>query len=69
MIIRIAAPVAWLATSTACATTEPGWSGNGATPFGTAERLCHAEATAQPSEARDAAFLGCMQRQGWTRGG
>lgn len=51
-----------------CATTEPGWTGTDATPFGEAEAACTAS-TASDEDAvqRDRAFVDCMAGKGWTR--
>lgn len=52
----------------ACATTQPGWTGSGATAFETAEALCRSRAReVRNPEAREAAFLVCMSEHGWTR--
>ena len=53
-----------------CATTEPGWTGSGATPFGRAEEACRAEASyglATEDQQREQLFVGCMARYGWTQ--
>jgi hypothetical protein len=52
----------------ACATNEPGWTGSGAAPFGSAQAECEGQldGTAAGSE-RDAAFQACMAARGWTR--
>ena len=52
----------------ACATYEPGWSGQGAEPFDQARAACENSAAtySDPSE-RDEAFTQCMAEKGWTR--
>ena len=56
-------------TVAGCATTyAPGWEGEGATPFDTAEALCREEAqAAEPGADREQVFERCMARHGWTR--
>lgn len=52
----------------ACTTTQPGWTGSGATPLETAEALCRSRAReVRNPEAREAAFLVCMSEHGWSR--
>lgn len=51
----------------ACATSEPGWTGNGAIPFGQAEEACLARSTGSPDQAARAAYEACMRDHGWTR--
>ena len=47
---------------------DRGWSGEGATPFDTAQATCDAEAAPKPAgRDREAAFDACMARHGWTR--
>ena len=59
--------IAALALAGCAATTEPGWEGDQATPFDTAEALCREEAQAeQPGADRDQTFERCMARHGWT---
>ncbi|KUO49596.1 MAG: hypothetical protein APF78_05085 [Sphingomonadales bacterium BRH_c3] len=54
---------------TACATTEPGWSGQGATPFGEAKAACESSTAGIDGEvARHDAMTDCMASKGWTRG-
>lgn len=69
MIRNIGALALLSAALAGCATSEPGWTGSGATPFATAEALCRSRAreVRQP-DAREAAFRVCMSEQGWTRG-
>lgn len=51
-----------------CATTEPGWTGQGAVPFGEAERDCLMTTGTMPEGGeRQAAFEECMAGKGWTR--
>jgi 8-oxo-dGTP pyrophosphatase MutT (NUDIX family) len=51
-----------------CATTEPGWTGQGAVPFGEAESACKTATEGVTEEAaRKAAFEECMDGKGWTR--
>lgn len=52
----------------ACATTDPGWSGEGAVPFDTAQVECRAEVASASAEMRESRFEACMARRGWTRG-
>lgn len=47
----------------ACATSDPGWTGEGATPFDTAQTNCEIETENQ----NNAAFEACMASNGWTR--
>jgi len=54
----------------ACASiSHPGWNGNGAVPFDTAEFACQDSVVNIPDEAqRNAAFYDCMAEKGWTQG-
>ena len=53
----------------ACASVrDRGWSGEGATPFDTAQATCDAEAAPRPAgREREAAFDACMAGHGWKR--
>lgn len=52
-----------------CAIThDPGWQGQNASPFATAEAACNEEAAQNPG-AQELTFRNCMTRHGWTRGG
>lgn len=52
----------------ACATTEPGWTGEGAVPFDRALAECQDEVNDIAREAeRNAALEECMAAKGWTR--
>ena len=57
-----------IAMLSACATYEPGWSGQGAEPFEEALADCQRTAaeTSDP-DARDAVLVRCMAEKGWTR--
>lgn len=68
MMSRIIPTLLCLFSMAACATTEAGWSGSGATPFGRAQQICEQEA-GPPPDASNPAFVACMERQGWKRGG
>lgn len=63
-VIRKLAVVTAIAALAACATTsEGGWTGQGAEPFGAAQAACR-----QQSEGQDAAaFEACMASKGWRR--
>lgn len=51
-----------------CATQhEPGWQGNNAHPFGTADSICTSEAKAVAKVERDMAYRSCMLRHGWSQ--
>lgn len=63
---RIVPTLLCLFSMAACATTEAGWSGSGATPFGRAQEICKQETA--PTDAFKPAFVACMERQGWKRG-
>jgi hypothetical protein len=68
MRIPTAALFASLLFAQGCVSThDAGWQGQNATPFGTAEVLCNAEADQNPG-AKEMAFRTCMGRHGWTRG-
>ena len=70
--MRAVAPVGALlaaaVSASACATTEPGWEGQGAEPFDAARAACEAE-TATVASDREAAFEACMNARGWSRPG
>ena len=53
----------------ACASLhDRGWSGEGATPFDTAQATCDAKTRDLPAgEQREDAFDACMQENGWKR--
>jgi len=53
----------------ACATdASRGWSGEGATPFDTAQADCDAKSRGLPAgEQREKAFDACMAEHGWKR--
>lgn len=57
-----------LALGACAATHEPGWQGNDASAFGTAETLCQGEAADVVGSERDFVFRACMARHGWTPG-
>jgi hypothetical protein len=64
MILLLAA----LGVLSGCAThRDPGWQGNDAHPFGTADSICQSEANATARVERDMVYRGCMTRHGWTR--
>ena len=52
-----------------CATSSSrGWSGQGATPFDTAQADCDAKSRDLPAgEQREKAFDACMAEHGWKR--
>lgn len=52
----------------ACATSNPGWTGSGAEPFDVALASCEEQVKGAPEEEnRDAALESCMAERGWTR--
>lgn len=54
---------------TACATSNPGWTGNGAVPFDTALSACEtATAGVAYEELRYQQMTECMAEKGWKRG-
>ena len=58
--------VAALSLTAGCATTDdPGWQGQNATPFASAEAECNAEAAAAAG-AQELTFRTCMSRHGWS---
>jgi hypothetical protein len=69
MRLRHLLPIACLLATTACATSgSRGWSGQGATPFDTAQATCDAKTRDLPAgEQREDAFDACMQENGWKR--
>ena len=54
-------------TLCACATTDPGWRGQGAEPFGQAESRCRQSVATLDADAREPAFQACMAEAGWHR--
>lgn len=66
--MRLIAPLLLLLALAACATTDPGWTGQGAEPFDSARHACLAQVADEADEAmRDAAFERCMAERGWHR--
>lgn len=58
-----------LLSLSACATTEPGWTGQGAVPFGEAEAACESStADIEDEAAHHDAMTDCMAAKGWSRG-
>lgn len=54
----------------ACATThDPGWQGQGATPFDRAQAECRLDAASASPGTRESTMEACMARHGWHRGG
>ncbi|MGQ7829037.1 hypothetical protein [Altererythrobacter sp. Z27] len=53
----------------ACATSNPGWTGDGAVPFDTAHAACEtATAGIESEELRYQQMTECMAGKGWSRG-
>lgn len=67
--IRVAAALSFLLLSACATTSDPGWRGQGATPFDSAQAECRIEASASSPDGRDARFTTCMARHGWHRDG
>ena len=58
-----------LLSLTSCATTEPGWTGQGAIPFDEAQAACEGATLDIADEAaRYAVMTECMAAKGWSRG-
>lgn len=69
MIVRLACGFSVLALLTACATSDPGWTGTGAEPFDQALADCHTQVDVIPEQVeREPALDRCMAAKGWTRG-
>jgi|GEM_PF-1481686 len=67
-LFRPVAPLLVLTVLAACATTEPGWTGEGAVPFDTALAQCRDDVANIPVQAtREAKLAECMAAKGWTR--
>jgi hypothetical protein len=66
--IRISLPAIAMLALSACATSNPGWSGEGAVPFDGALAACEADVSAIAEEpVRMARLEECMAAKGWTR--
>lgn len=66
--MRIIVTVAAALALAGCATSDPGWTGSGATPFSGAEQACRNEARLGTEATRATLFETCMARHGWRRG-
>jgi len=68
-ILRLVPAACMLLVLQACAATrDPGWQGQDASVFGSADSTCAAETRDLSPAERDLAYQACMGRHGWTRG-
>ena len=64
---RIAMLFVLALASSACATSDPGWTGTGAEPFDAAQAECERLAQTSSADDRDDSIKACMAERGWTR--
>jgi hypothetical protein len=68
MRLRLLSVVVLSSLAAGCAHSGRGWTGEGATPFDTAQSQCDAKTRDLPAgKSREDAFDACMAENGWKR--